>query len=177
MALPLDTYHFLCGTSLEPGPSRARYFTRDMLLLTTTARERAWRLLKITGPLIGWLDGDSPIPGVSPWLAPALLVYRVHRGSSAYIRAALFVFEIRTVRWHRSSSSIAKVWCVKSCIMLYKDNSRVETAMKATMRHASCFFDVRCFWSQLAMLPFSSFAFGVLWIFFWKAMSIKPWTV
>ena len=32
--------------SLEPGPSRARYFPRDMLLLTTTARERAWRLLK-----------------------------------------------------------------------------------------------------------------------------------
>ena len=36
-----------CCTSLEPGPSRARYFPRDMLLLTTTARERAWRLLKI----------------------------------------------------------------------------------------------------------------------------------
>ena len=34
-------------SSLEPGPSRARYFPRDMLLLTTTARERAWRLLKI----------------------------------------------------------------------------------------------------------------------------------
>ena len=56
--------------SLEPGPSRARYFPRDMLLLTTTARERAWRLLKITSPLIGWFDGDSPIPGISPWLAP-----------------------------------------------------------------------------------------------------------
>ena len=27
--------------SLEPGPSRARYFPREMLLLTTTARERA----------------------------------------------------------------------------------------------------------------------------------------
>ena len=39
--------------SLEPGPSRARYFPRDMLLLTTTARERAWCLLKITSPLIG----------------------------------------------------------------------------------------------------------------------------
>ena len=38
----------VCSTSsLEPGPSRARYFPRDMLLLTTTARERAWRLLKI----------------------------------------------------------------------------------------------------------------------------------
>ena len=56
--------------SLEPGPSSARYFPRNMLLLTTTARERAWRLLKITSPLIGWLDGDSPIPGVFPWLAP-----------------------------------------------------------------------------------------------------------
>ena len=56
-------------TSLEPGLSRARYFPRDMLLLTTTARERAWRLLKITGPLIGWSDGDSPNPGVSPWFA------------------------------------------------------------------------------------------------------------
>ena len=39
--------------SLEPGPSRARYFPRDMLLLTTTARERAWRLLKISSSLIG----------------------------------------------------------------------------------------------------------------------------
>ena len=35
------------GPSLEPGPSRARYCPREMLLLTTTARERAWRLLKI----------------------------------------------------------------------------------------------------------------------------------
>ena len=29
----------LVSISLEPGPSRARYFPRDMLLLTTTARE------------------------------------------------------------------------------------------------------------------------------------------
>ena len=36
------------GLSLEPGHSRAGYFPRNMLLLTTTARERAWRLLKIT---------------------------------------------------------------------------------------------------------------------------------
>ena len=28
------------ANSLEPGPSRARYFPREMLLLTTTARER-----------------------------------------------------------------------------------------------------------------------------------------
>ena len=27
-------------SSLEPGPSRARYLPRDMLLLTTTAQER-----------------------------------------------------------------------------------------------------------------------------------------
>ena len=40
-------------SSLEPGPSRARYFPRDLLLLTTTARERAWRLLKISSSLIG----------------------------------------------------------------------------------------------------------------------------
>ena len=66
--------------SLDPGPSRARYFPRDMLLLTTTARERAWRLLKITSPLIGWFDGDSPNPGVSPRLAPlsGRTLYIVH---------------------------------------------------------------------------------------------------
>ena len=40
--------HACTQVSLEPGPSRARYFPRNMLLLTTTARERAWRLLKIT---------------------------------------------------------------------------------------------------------------------------------
>ena len=83
--------------SLEPGPSRARYFPRDMLLLTTTARERAWRLLKITSPLIGWFDGDSPIPGISPWLAPlsrcTLYIVEVQRT----LCSCLFVFEIRTV--------------------------------------------------------------------------------
>ena len=87
--------------SLEPGPSRARYFPRDMLLLTTTARERAWRLLKITSPLIGWFDGDSPIPGISPWLAPlsrcTLYIVEVQRT----LCSCLFVFEIRTVGWHQ----------------------------------------------------------------------------
>ena len=58
------------SSSLEPGPSRARYFLRDMLLLTTTARERAWRLLKISSSLIGWFLGFPPILGVSPWRAP-----------------------------------------------------------------------------------------------------------
>ena len=41
--------------SLEPGPSRAWYFPRDMLLLTTTAQERAWRLLKITSQLLDYM--------------------------------------------------------------------------------------------------------------------------
>ena len=90
-----------------------------MLLLTTTARERAWRLLKITSPLIGWFDGDSPIPGISPWLAPqsrcTLYIVEVQRT----LCSCLFVFEIRTVGWHQpcilpSGSSIAKVWSVKS---------------------------------------------------------------
>ena len=34
-----DGWVVLLETCLEPGPSRARYFPRDMLLLTTTARE------------------------------------------------------------------------------------------------------------------------------------------
>ena len=41
--------------SLEPGPSRARYFPCDMLLLTTTAQERAWRLLKIHGQFFDYV--------------------------------------------------------------------------------------------------------------------------
>ena len=106
-------------SSLEPGPSRARYFPREMLLLTTTARERAWRLLKITSTLIGWFDGDSPIPGIFPWLAPlsrcTLYIVEVQRT----LCSCLLVFEIRTVGWHQPcilpcGSSIAKVWSVKS---------------------------------------------------------------
>ena len=119
------------NTSLEPGPSRARYFPRDMLLLTTTARERAWRLLKITSPLIGWFAGDSPIPGISPWLAPlsrcTLYIVEVQRT----LCSSLFVFEIRTVASHKqpcilsSGSSIAKVWSVKSS-MRCENQSRLQ---------------------------------------------------
>ena len=47
-----------------PRSPRTRHFPRDMLLLPTYAQERAWRLLKISSPLIGWFGGDSPIPGV-----------------------------------------------------------------------------------------------------------------
>ena len=85
--------------SLEPGPSRARYFPREMLLLTTTARERAWRLLKITSPLIGWFDGDSPIPGISPWLAPLSRCTQYIVEVQRTLCSCLFVFEIRTVGW------------------------------------------------------------------------------
>ena len=101
--------------SLEPGPSRARYFPRDMLLLTTTARERAWYLLKITSPLIGWLGGDSPIPGVSPRLAQlpgrTLYIVEILRTESR----GFFAFEVRMVGrcMPTVSSSIAKVWSVK----------------------------------------------------------------
>ena len=51
--------HLRAKISLEPGPSRAKgcYWT-------TSARERAWRLLKTSSSLIGWFDG------VSPWWAP-----------------------------------------------------------------------------------------------------------
>ena len=69
----VNAHAYVCiymARSLEPGPSRARYFPRDMLLLTTTARERAWRLLKISSSLIGWFLGFPPILGVSPWRAP-----------------------------------------------------------------------------------------------------------
>ena len=88
-------------TSLEPGPSRARCFPREMLLLTTTARERAWRLLKITSPLIGWFDGDSPIPGISPWLAPLSRCTQYIVEVQRTLCSCLFVFEIRTVGWHQ----------------------------------------------------------------------------
>ena len=79
--------------SLEPGPSRASYFPREMLLLTTTARERAWRLLKITSPLIGWFDGDSPIPGISPWLAPLSRCTQYIVEVQRTLCSCLFVFE------------------------------------------------------------------------------------
>ena len=100
-----NSAHCTCGcmSSLEPGPSRARYFSREMLLLTTTARERAWRLLKITSPLIGWFDGDSPIPGISPWLAPLSRCTQYIVEVQRTLCRCLFVFEIRTaaVGWHQ----------------------------------------------------------------------------
>ena len=84
-----------------------------MLLLTTTARERAWRLLKISSSLIGWFLGFPPILGVFPWRAPlrfrTLYIVEVLRTESR----CFFGFEIRTVGWQGPSSSIAKVWRVK----------------------------------------------------------------
>ena len=114
-----------------------------MLLLTTTARERAWRLLKITSPLIGWFDGDSPIPGISPWLAPLSRCTQYIVEVQRTLCSCLFVFEIRTVGWHQHQpcilpwgSSIAKVWSVKKQHALWEP---VETAMKMMMRYE---FDV-----------------------------------
>ena len=162
--------------SLEPGPSRARSFPRDMLLLTTTARERAWRLLKITSPLIGWFDGDSPFPVISPWLAPlprcTLYIVEVQRT----LCSCLFVFEIRTVGWHQpcilpSGSSIAKVWSVNSSM-------RCENQSKLPWR-----------WCVTSSMPSESICNAAFFLrsplgssdlFFFlisKAMSIKPRTV
>ena len=52
--LPYALSYVLTSTSLEPGPCRASYFPRYMLLLTTTARERAWRLLKIIRQILAF---------------------------------------------------------------------------------------------------------------------------
>ena len=155
----------LCVLSLEPGPSRARYFPRDMLLLTTTARERAWRLLKITGPVIGWLDGGSPILGVSPWLAPlsccTLYIVEVQRTSEQlFLRLRNSNSQMSSTI--AASASIAKVWSVKSC-MLYKDNSRFETAMKATMRDE---FDASGFGANLKCCLFFFCLWGPVNFFF-----------
>ena len=149
--------------SLEPGPSRAWYFPRDMLLLTTTARERAWRLLKITGPLIGWFDGDSPIPGISPWLAPlsrcTLYIVEVQRT----LCSCLFVFEIRTV----ASTLHPSIRLV--------DREGVESVWKAACAvrtSRNCHEDdddalrVRCIQSQFAMLYFSSLTYRSSDLFF-----------
>ena len=65
-----------------------------MLLLTTTAREWAWRLLKISSSLIGWFLGFSPIFGVSPWRAPlrrrTLYVHAHRRSLHRYIEQMSF---------------------------------------------------------------------------------------
>ena len=60
--------------------------------------------------------------------------------------------------------------------MLYMDNSKVETAMKATIR-----YEFNAFGANL-QLHYAAFFFFRLWspvnfIIFFKAMSIKPWTV
>ena len=112
--------------SLEPGPSRARYFPRDMLLLTTTARERAWYLLKITSPLIGWSGGDSPIPGVSPRLAQlpgrTLYIVEILRTDSR----GFFAFEVRMVgRCMPTVSSSTPKCGVWKTSMLFKDHTRM----------------------------------------------------
>ena len=136
--------------SLEPGPSRARYFPRDMLLLTTTARERAWRLLKITSPLIGRFDGDSPIPGISPWLAPLSRCTQYIVEVQRTLCSCLLVFEIRTVGWHQPcilpwGPSIAKVWSVKSSM-------RCENQSKLPWRW-------RCVTSSMSSEPICNAAF------------------
>ena len=58
--------------------------------------------------------------------------------------------------------------------MLYKDNSRVETALKATMRYEFDAFGVnlQCCLSLLLPLTLGSCEF----FFILKAMSIKLWT-
>ena len=167
-------YHGSRHASL--GPSRARYFPRDMLLLTTTARERAWRLLKITSPLIGWFDEDSPIPGISPWLAPpsrcALYIVEVQRT----LCSCLFVFEIRTVAstLHPSirlvdREGVESVWKAACAVRTSRNCHEDDDALR-----------VRCIQSQFAMLYFSSLTFRSSDLFFFlisKAMSIKPRTV
>ena len=207
--------------SLEPGRSRARYFPRDMLLLTTTARGRAWRFTKNNWPvdwLIWWGFPESwgfplasaallvypvlsiatkmvsgpPVRGIlhgGQQVSSTILMYTAKRGRgtilvaiesaskkfSVHQSSCFFVFEIRTVRWDRRHPPRSRrVWSVKSC-MLCLDNSRVETAMKATIRYE---FDA--FGANYAAFFFFNSAFGlwfgVLWIFL-KVMSIKLWTV
>ena len=127
-----------------------------MLLLTTTARERAWRLLKITSPLIGWFDGDSPIPGISPWLVPLSRCTQYIVEVQRTLCSCLFVFEIRTVGWHQPcilpwGSSIGKVWSVKSSM-------RCENQSKLPRRW-------RCVTSSMSSEPIcnAAFFFAHLW--------------
>ena len=74
--------------SLEPGPSRARYFPREMLLLTTTARERAWRLLKITNRAKG--RNSTSILHV-----PLSLLTRLYMANRSYNVMKVFSFSSR----------------------------------------------------------------------------------
>ena len=133
-----------------------------MLLLTTTARERAWRLLKITGPLIGWLDGDSPIHGVSPRLAPL-------SWCMLYIVAVQRTSEQLFLRLQNSNSQMASTILVNregvECEKLLALQGQLETAMKTTIRNA---FDA--FGANLqCCVFFFSFAFGGPVIFFFES--------
>ena len=145
-----------------------------MLLLTMTARERAWRLLKITSPLIGWFDGDSPIPGISPWLAPLSRCTQYIVEVQRTLCRCLFVFEIRTVGWHQPSlllpwgSSIAKVCSVKSSMRC----EPVRTSRNCNEDDDA--LRVRFLQSQFAMLHFSSHTFGIEWSFFFFFEFRKP---
>ena len=151
--------------SLEPGPFRARYFPRDMLLLTTTARERAWRLLKITGPLIGWLDGDSPIPGVSPWLAPL-------SRCTVYIVEVQRTSELIFLRLQNSNSQMA------STIVVDREGVVCEKlhALQGQLESRNCYviWRRRCVTSSmLDPTCNAAFLFVCLWgpvsfFFFWK---------
>ena len=139
-----------------------------MLLLTTTAREKAWRLLKITGPLIGWLDGDSPIPGVSPWLAPlswctVYIVLEVQRTSEQlFLRLRNSNGQMHD---HRRRSRRCGVW--------------KAACSTRTTRESKLLWRRRCVTSSMLLEPTCNAAFLLfcLWgpvNFFLKAISIKP---
>ena len=64
------------------------------------------------------------------------MVYAVHRSSSAYIRAAVSSsskFEQSGGTDHPASSSIAKVWSVKSCL-LCQDSSKLSCIRRYVTR-------------------------------------------
>ena len=98
-----------------------------------------------------------------PLVSAALMVYAVHRSSSASIRAAVSSsskFEQSDGIGHRRLSRRCGVWKLHALPGQLGNRNFYEG--DGALR-------VRCFWSQLAMLPFSSFVFGVLWcFFFWK---------
>ena len=159
--------------SLETGPSRARYFPRDMLLLTTTARERAWCLAFTKNNWSAdWLTWwGFPDSWGFPLVSAALLVYCVHHRSSAYIRAALSSsskFEQSDGIDHRRRSPRCGVW--------------KAACSTRTTRESKLLWRRRCFTSSMFLEPTcnAAFLFSCLWgpvNFFMKAMSIKPWTV
>ena len=90
-------------SSLEPGHSRARYFPRDMLLLMTTARETAWRLLKISSSLNWLILWVSPDSWGFPMASAASQAYTVYRRSLAYIEQMSFRLRNSNSRMARTS--------------------------------------------------------------------------